>query len=152
MNETRVSKTVEFRAARPDDAERIIRFWHESGASMGATDDVEYVRRVAANPAAILLLAEAENEIIGTLLGAFDGWRGNLYRLVVRPDRRREGIGRQLVQRVERIFAGWGVRRVTVLIEVDRPWAMDFWTAVGYPRDDRIVRHVGTLEQTESPA
>lgn len=54
---------------------------------MGATDDVEYVRQVAANPAAVLLLAMAEDEIIGTLLGAFDGWRGNLYRLVVHPDR-----------------------------------------------------------------
>jgi GNAT superfamily N-acetyltransferase len=150
LSETRISKVMEFRAARPDDADRIIRFWHESGASMGATDDAEYVRRVAANPAAVLLLAEAKDEIIGTLLGAFDGWRGNLYRLVVHPDRRREGIGRQLVRRVERVFASWGVRRITVLIEVDRPWAMDFWTAVGYPRDDRIVRHVGTLQQPES--
>lgn len=89
------------------------------------TDDVECVRRVAANPAAVWLLAEAEDEIIGTLLGAFDGWRGNLYRLVVHPNRRHEGIGRQLVRRVERVFADWGVRRITVLIEVDRPWAMD---------------------------
>jgi hypothetical protein len=40
------------------------------------------------------------------------------------------------------------VRRITVLIEVDRPWAMEFWTAVGYPRDDRIVRHVGTLDES----
>jgi len=38
------------------------------------------------------------------------------------------------------------VRRITVLIEVDRPWAVAFWTAVGYPRDDRIVRHVGTMD------
>ena len=54
------------------------------------------------------------------------------------------------VRQVERVFAGWGVRRITVLIEVGRPWAMDFWTAVGYPRDDRIVRHVRALEQPKS--
>jgi GNAT superfamily N-acetyltransferase len=136
--------------ATSDDAERIIRFWHESGASMGATDHVEQVRRVVANPAAVLIMAVAEDNIIGTLLGAFDGWRGNLYRLVVHPGCRRQGIGRQLVRQVERVFAEWGVRRITVLIEVDRPWAMDFWTAVGYPRDNRIVRHVGTLEQPVS--
>jgi GNAT superfamily N-acetyltransferase len=90
-------------------------------------------------------LAVAPNEIVGTLLGTFDGWRGNMYRLVVHPGRRRQGIGRELVRQIEQVFAEWGVRRVTVLIEVDRPWAMEFWTAVGYPRDDRIVRHVGTL-------
>jgi GNAT superfamily N-acetyltransferase len=117
---------------------------------MGATDHVEQVRRVVENPAAVLIMAVAEDNIIGTLLGAFDGWRGNLYRLVVHPGCRRQGIGRQLVRQVERVFVKWGVRRITVLIEADRPWAVDFWTAVGYPRDDRIVRHVGTLEQPVS--
>jgi GNAT superfamily N-acetyltransferase len=141
---------MEFRTAISDDAERILRFWHESGASLGATDHVAHVRRVVANPAAVLVLAVDDDEIIGTLLGAFDGWRGNMYRLVVHPGRRRQGIGRQLVRQVEHVFAGWGVRRVTILIEVDRPWAIDFWTAVGYPRDDRIVRHVGTIEDPVS--
>ena len=142
---------MEFRTATPDDAEWILQFCHESGASMGATDDVEHVRRAVMNSAAVLMLAVAGEEVIGTLLGAFDGWRGNMYRLAVRPSYRRQGIGRQLVREVEHVFAGWGVRRVTVLIEVDRPWAMDFWTAVGYPRDERILRHVGTLEGPVSP-
>jgi GNAT superfamily N-acetyltransferase len=136
---------MEFRRATSQDAELILRFWKDSGASMRATDDVEHVHRVVKNPAAVLLLAVAEDEILGTLLGTFDGWRGNLYRLVVHPGRRRQGIATQLVREVEHIFAEWGVRRVTVLIEVDRPWAMEFWTAVGYPRDDHIVRHLGTL-------
>jgi GNAT superfamily N-acetyltransferase len=137
---------MEFRRATPRDAELILRFWKDSGASMGATDDVEHLRRVVTNPAAVLLLALAGDEIVGTLLGAYDGWRGNLYRLVVHPSRRRQGIATQLVREVEHIFAEWGVRRITVLIEVDRPWAMEFWIAVGYPRDDHIVRHVGTLD------
>jgi len=137
---------MDFRTATPDDAEPIVTFWHESGASMGPTDQIEHVRRVVTNPAAVLILAMAEDEIVGTLLGAFDGWRGNMYRLVVHPSHRRQGVGRRLVRHVERVFAGWGVRRITVLIEVDRPWALEFWTAVGYPRDEHIVRHVGTLD------
>jgi GNAT superfamily N-acetyltransferase len=136
---------MEFRPATPHDAESILQFWTDSGASMGPTDDVECVRRVADNPRAVLLLALADGEIVGSLLGTFDGWRGNMYRLVVAPHRRREGIARELVRQVEHTFAEWGVRRITVLIEVDRPWAMAFWTAVGYPRDEHIVRHVGTL-------
>jgi GNAT superfamily N-acetyltransferase len=70
-----------------------------------------------------------------------------MYRLVVHPSQRRQGIGRQLVRHIERVFAEWGVRRVPVLIEVDRPWAIGFWTAFGYPPDNHVVRHVGTLEE-----
>jgi GNAT superfamily N-acetyltransferase len=137
---------MKFRTAAPHEAELILRFWQESGASMGATDHIEHVRRVVSHPAAVMLLAVAGDEIIGTLLGAFDGWRGNLYRLVVHPTHRRQGIGRQLVREVEQVFAEWGVERITALVEVDRPWATAFWTAVGYPRDDHVVRHVGMLQ------
>ena len=34
----------------------------------------------------------------------------------------------------------------TVLVEVDRPWAAEFWKSVGYPRDEHIVRHLGILD------
>ena len=39
-----------------------------------------------------LAVAEEGDALIGTLLGSFDGWRGNMYRLVVDPSRRRQGI------------------------------------------------------------
>lgn len=113
---------------------------------MSTTDEVEYVRRVVKNPAAVLLLAVADDEIVGSLLGTFDGWRGNMYRLVVHPRWRRRGIARQLVRQIEHVFAEWDVRRITVLIEVDRPSAMKFWTAVGYLRDEHVIRHLGTLD------
>jgi GNAT superfamily N-acetyltransferase len=140
-----VSDAITFRTASGDDAERVVRFWHDAGASMTANDSVERVRLAIEHPAALLAIAEAGDQLVGTLLGTYDGWRGNMYRLVVRPGRRREGIGRQLVRRIEQFFAERGATRITVLIEVDRPWAVDFWTAVGYPRDHHIVRHVGTI-------
>lgn len=98
---------------------------------MSTTDEAEYIRRVTENPAAVFLLAQLDGKIVGSLLGTFDGWRGNMYRLVVAPEHRRQGIGRELVRRVEQVFLEWGVRRTTVLIEVDRPQATEFWSAVG---------------------
>jgi ribosomal protein S18 acetylase RimI-like enzyme len=136
---------MEFRRAAPDDAESILQFWRDSGASMSTTDEVEYLRRVTENPAAVFLIALVSGVIVGSLLGTFDGWRGNMYRLVVDPSHRRQGIGRELVRQVEHVFAEWGVRRITVLIEVDRPWAMEFWAAIGYSRDEHVVRHLGIV-------
>ena len=76
---------MEFRRATADDAESVLALWRGSGASMSTTDEAGYVRRVTENPAAIFLLACVDGAIIGSLLGTFDGWRGNMYRLVVHP-------------------------------------------------------------------
>lgn len=92
-----------------------------------------------------MLLAMDEERIIGSLLGTFDGWRGHMYRLVVDASQRRRGIATSLVRQMEQLFKEWGVKRVNVLVERDRPWATAFWTSVGYPLDERMDRHVATL-------
>jgi ribosomal protein S18 acetylase RimI-like enzyme len=112
---------------------------------MSVTDEADYLQQGINNPAAVLLLAIDDGQLVGSLLGTFDGWRGHMYRLVVHASHRRQGLGRELVARVERVLRDSGAKRVVCLIEVDRPWATDFWSAVGYGRNDHIV-HVGVLE------
>lgn len=129
-----------FRRGTVDDAEQILSFWHASGASMKPSDNVESMRTALRHPAAVLLVADNGAGIIGTLLGTFDGWRGHMYRLVVHPDHRRQGIGRRLVRDMELVFLDWGVRWVIALVEADRPWAMQFWSSASYARrDDNLV-------------
>src|SRR4051794_16180165 len=43
------------------------------------------------DPDALLLAVEGD-EVVGTVVAGWDGWRGHLYRLAVRPDRRRRGV------------------------------------------------------------
>jgi ribosomal protein S18 acetylase RimI-like enzyme len=138
--------TLDIRRATADDAGRVLQLWIDSGASMRAIDDFEAVRAVLHHPAATLLVATVNDDIIGTLLGTFDGWRGHVYRLVVHPHHRRCGIGRRLVHGMEQILKSAGAKRVIALVEADRAWAMQFWQAVGYPRDDHDLVYVGTLD------
>ena len=90
-------------------------------------------------------MPEVEGQIVGSIIGTFDGWRGNIYRMAVRPNYRRRGIARALVAEVEKRLVRQGAKRITALVEKDHPWATSFWQAVGYGQDSRIVRHVRNL-------
>ena len=93
----------------------------------------------------LLLVAVAGDDIVGTLVAGWDGWRGNMYRLAVREDHRRRGIARSLVDAGHDYLRAIGARRVTALVGADEEEAGALWESVGYSFDEKIVRYVRNL-------
>jgi ribosomal protein S18 acetylase RimI-like enzyme len=123
----------------------VLELWRQAQATPGVTDNADDLHRAVAASVADVLVAEVEGQVVASIIGTFDGWRGNIYRLAVHPEYRRRGIARALVAEVERRLSGQGVKRITALVEKDHQWATSFWEAVGYGLDCRIVRHVRSL-------
>src|SRR5262245_6720356 len=132
------------RECRSEDVGVVLDLWRQADATPGVTDNDDDLRRAVAESRASVLVAQAEGQIVGSVIGTFDGWRGNIYRMAVHPNYRRRGIARALVAEVEKRLARQGAKRITALVEKDHPWATSFWQAVGYGQDSRIVRHVRT--------
>jgi ribosomal protein S18 acetylase RimI-like enzyme len=133
------------RDCRPEEAEALLELWRQAETTPGVTDTAGDIRRALAGGSAWILVAEADGRLVGSVIGTFDGWRGNIYRLAVHPGYRRRGIARALVAEVEEWLARQGARRVTALVEKDHPPATGFWEAAGYDPDPRIVRYVHNL-------
>jgi ribosomal protein S18 acetylase RimI-like enzyme len=131
MTET-AAGNLSIRACRLEDIERVLELWRQADATPGLTDTPDDLRRAIAESPAHVLVAEVGGHVIGSIIGTFDGWRGNIYRLAVHPDRRRQGIARALVAEVEKRLTEQGARRITALVEKDQARAMNFWEAVGY--------------------
>ena len=144
MTET-AAGSLSIRACRLEDIEIVLDLWRETDATPSVTDTTDDLRRAIAESPAHVLVAEVERHVIGSIIGTFDGWRGNVYRLAVHPDCRRRGVARALVAEVEKRLTQQGVKRITALVEKDHPIAMTFWEAVGYQVDERIVRRVRNL-------
>ncbi|MGH2902746.1 MAG: GNAT family N-acetyltransferase [Solirubrobacteraceae bacterium] len=92
-----------------------------------------------------LLVADADGVVVGALIAAWDGWRGNMYRLAVHSEHRRRGIGLALVRAGEEHLRRQGARRITALVAYEDEVAATFWESAGYPRDREIGRRVRNL-------
>jgi ribosomal protein S18 acetylase RimI-like enzyme len=134
-----------FREYRSDDVGAVLELWRQADATPSITDTADDLGRAVADGLANVLVAEVEGQIVGSIIGTFDGWRGNIYRLAVHPACRRQGVARALVAEVEKRLTRQGAKRITALVEQDHPWAMAFWESVGYRVDERIVRRVRNL-------
>lgn len=129
------------RDAQIEDAEAILAFWSEAGATPSHSDNVDAIRHVISDDAASVLLAVSGERIIGSVIEGFDGWRGSIYRLAVHPEFRRKGIARALVAEAEKRLAARGVKRIGALVEFDHGDAVGFWKASGYKPDERLKRY-----------
>jgi ribosomal protein S18 acetylase RimI-like enzyme len=134
------------RRAERGDVPAVLALWaQERSGHASIADRPEDLDGLIADPPAALLVAERDGEIVGALIAAWDGWRGNMYRLAVRGDRRRSGIGTALVRAGEAYLRSRGARRVTALVAFDDEAAGGFWDSAGYPRDQEIGRRVRNL-------
>ncbi len=124
----------------------VLELWGGSRSEHASTPDrVGDVERLISDSPAALLVAEREGEIVGALIAAWDGWRGNMYRLAVHEDCRRQGVGVELAQAGEEYLRGRGATRVTALVAFDDEVAAGFWESAGYPQDPVIGRRVRNL-------
>jgi ribosomal protein S18 acetylase RimI-like enzyme len=137
---------VTIRRCSYEDAQAVLDLWAQERSEHASTADrLENVERLIEDSPAVLLVAERGGEIVGALIAAWDGWRGNMYRLAVSKEHRREGIGLALTRAGEEYLFSRGVHRVTALVAFEDETAGPFWEAAGYPQDREIGRRVRNL-------
>jgi ribosomal protein S18 acetylase RimI-like enzyme len=85
------------RPVRNDELATVLGLWHAAGVTPPSiSDSIEGLTRLIREPVALLLVATIDDQIVGSVIGGWDGWRGNIYRLAVAPEHRRQGIARRL--------------------------------------------------------
>jgi ribosomal protein S18 acetylase RimI-like enzyme len=134
------------RMCRREDVASVLELWARTRSTHASTADPPGdVERLIDDSPAALLVAERDGEVVGALIAAWDGWRGNMYRLAVSLGHRREGIGIALTRAGEEYLHRCGARRVTALVGFEDDAAGAFWEAAGYPQDHEIGRRVRNL-------
>jgi ribosomal protein S18 acetylase RimI-like enzyme len=133
------------RAAQPSEVAGVLELWRESRGQPGKTDDPASLSALLERDQGALLIAELEGGIVGSLIAVWDGWRGNMYRLTVKMEFRRQGVARRLVAAGESRLRALGARRISVLVWRDHRRAVGVWRSAGYSHEEGTGRFVKTI-------
>ena len=131
---------MRIREFRLDDYAVVFELWKTAGLEIRPGDQFEDVKLKVRRDPDLFLVAEEGEQIVGTVMGAWDGRRGWIYHLAVRPDHQRKGIGATLVSTLERRLAAKGASRVNAQVYSSNKASLEFFKAAGYePRPDLIM-------------
>lgn len=123
-----------------NDYDAVYALWQNAGPGIGISRSdtrEEIAKKLQRDPDLFLLAIDGDNpstplRIVGTVIGGFDGRRGIVYHLAVEPSHRGRGIGKKLMEEVERRLVAKGCRRCYLLVKDDASDVIEFYRQLGW--------------------
>jgi len=113
--------------------------WHEVGLVRPWNDPRNDLRLAREHVGSQVLVGHAGRQVVCSVLVSFDGHRGWLYYLSVRPAHQHQGLGRLLVHAAEDWLIGVGAPKVQLMVRGDNHQVAAFYRQLGYGSQDVLV-------------
>ncbi|HXL90771.1 MAG TPA: GNAT family N-acetyltransferase [Streptosporangiaceae bacterium] len=139
--------TYAIRNASVTDVPTLLALWESAAENDSRPADTReaVLALLHRDPAAVLVACAADGELAGSIIAGWDGWRYHLYRLAVRPDWRRQGVGSALLDAAEDRFKALGATRADAMVLSGNSLGQRLWRASGYTEQREWRRWVKTL-------
>ena len=130
-----------------DDYKEVVNLWKKSGIILRPGDEREGIELKVQRDPELFLVAEEDQEILGVVLGAWDGRRGWINHLAVRSGHQRFGIGKSLIRELEKRLIRKGALRVNAQIYKSNIVSLAFFKALNYETHSDLIMVGRNLEQ-----
>ena len=86
----------------------------------------------------LFLLAIENTNLVGTVMGGYDGHRGWVYALAVEPDHRQQGIATRLMTELETRLLALGCHKLNLQVRAQNTDVIELYRRLGYEVEDRV--------------
>jgi ribosomal protein S18 acetylase RimI-like enzyme len=115
------------------DYDVVFALWQgEPAIHVGASDTRPEIARKLERDPDLFLVAEADGQVVGAVLGAFDGRRGMVYHLAVEAACRGRGIGTALLEALEARLRGKGCLSAYLFVADSNLEVVEFYARRGW--------------------
>lgn len=117
-----------------DDYPAVCALWRDAGPglTLRPSDEPEEVAKKLRRDPDLFLIAEEEGQVVGVIMGAWDGRRGWIHHLAVHADWRGQGIGSALLNEVEARLKAKGCLKVNLMVRKENTAAQGLYRRLGY--------------------
>lgn len=123
------------RPFRREETEQVVALWQACGLTRPWNDPRRDIERKLAVQPELFLVAEIDGGVAGTAMAGYDGHRGWVYYVAVRPELQGTGIGRLLMHEVESRLLAMGCPKVNVQIREGNEATKAFYARLGFTPD-----------------
>jgi ribosomal protein S18 acetylase RimI-like enzyme len=130
---------MKIREFKIDDYPIVRDLWQAAGLILRPGDELEDVKLKLQRDPDLFLVAVQDDRIVGSIMGGWDGRRGWIYHLAVKPEHQRKGIGAELVREVEKRLVVKGARKVNAQVYNWNERSSEFFKAIGYEAQPDLI-------------
>ena len=132
---------IELHTMSMADYDEALALWQATeGLGLSAADSREAITRYLARNPGMSFVARADGgELVGAVLCGHDGRRGYLHHLVVRPDYRGHGLGRDLAEHCLAALRAEGIDKCHLFVKRSNIAGQTFWQRTGWTERSLIL-------------
>ncbi|MBT3387270.1 MAG: GNAT family acetyltransferase [Desulfobacula sp.] len=129
---------MNIREYKKKDLKEVISLWTECGLVVPQNDPAKDIERKLKKDRDLFLVGFNEKGIIATVMGGYDGHRGWINYLAVKPSEQHNGFGQKIMQAVEVSIKNKGCPKINLQVRNSNTDVLAFYSAIGYGNDNVI--------------
>lgn len=120
------------------DRREVIGLWEETGLAVPHNDSGKDIDRKSLIDPELFLVGESDGEVVATVMAGYEGHRGWINYLAVKPSHQRKGYGRILMEAAEDLLRQKGCPKINLQVRKTNTDVIEFYSAIGYG-DDHVI-------------
>jgi ribosomal protein S18 acetylase RimI-like enzyme len=122
----------------PKYEKEVIALWEKCGLTRPVNNPhKDIARKMKVNPE-LFLIGLINGKVVATAMGGYEGHRGVVNYLGVDPAYQKQGLGRQIMEVLEKKLIGMGCPKLNLMFRTENAGVEKFYEKLGYKRDDVI--------------
>ncbi len=116
----------------------VIALWQKCDLTRPHNDTHKDIARKMKVDPELFLIGLIDGKVVATAMGGYDGHRGWVNYVGVDPQHQRQGLGKQIMDAVEKGLLAKGCPKLNLLVRTENLDAIKFYESIGFNREDCV--------------